>query len=362
MPLKGQKTRETRVGRKEKQSIGYYEIDMTSRYHPQMQATVLAGNVMYNRLHWHEHVEIIYCVRGSFSLRVGGEVMKLSEGDFATINSDVPHEIFDGIEDGLQIIFSVEKSLLRKEEWEQYQFSTVGDYAVAKDCSDAQQFRKSVARMTWLVTLDRNQMIALEAAHKDFGKKIERDEWRELYSSSILQTEEEWYEYQMEVFHCLYCMAKHKSIEKNNVDRLQPKNQFRLCIELIHREYGSELDAKKLSEAVGVSEPTIYRMVQKNLGVSLNNYIQMVRIHAVCARLEQTDASITEVAFDCGFTSLSNFYRVFHELVGQTPREFRKGKQTKSVTLPGLQQNILELNRFQSFFELPFKRDDLLEL
>lgn len=349
------------MSRKEKQNKGYYEIDMISRYQPQMQATALTGNVIYNRLHWHEHLEIMYCVRGSFSLSVNGECMELSEGDFATINGGVPHEIFDGVENGLQIIFSVDQSLLRKKDGETYRFSTVGEHAIAKDCPEAQQFRKSVARLTWLVTLDKEQIMDFVMCYKKLNKTIAKLDWEEGFSSLILQKEEEWYEYQKEVFQCLYCLAKHKTIEKNTKTRLELKNEFRHCIEFIHQEYATELNAKKLSEVIGVSEPTIYRMFQKLLGVSLNKYIQMVRINAVCARMEHNDNSIVENAFACGFTSLSNFYRVFHEVLGQAPKEYRKGKQARSITMPGLQQNILELNRFQPFYELPYKRDDLLQ-
>ena len=95
---------------------GYYEIAMNGRYLSQMPAAALAGNVIYNRMHWHEHLEVMCCLKGSFSLLAGGEILRLSEGDFAAINPEVPHEIFDGREDGLQIIYSVDARFLRKKD------------------------------------------------------------------------------------------------------------------------------------------------------------------------------------------------------------------------------------------------------
>ena len=54
---------------------GYYEIAMNGRYLSQMPAAALAGNVIYNRMHWHEHLEVMCCLKGSFSLRAGGEIL-----------------------------------------------------------------------------------------------------------------------------------------------------------------------------------------------------------------------------------------------------------------------------------------------
>ena len=96
-----------------RKTTGYYEIGMTARYLPQMKASVLAGNVIFNRLHWHEHLEVMCCLKGEFHMRVDGEEFLLREGDFLTVNPNAMHEIFDGTRDGLQIIFSVDASLLK---------------------------------------------------------------------------------------------------------------------------------------------------------------------------------------------------------------------------------------------------------
>ncbi len=53
----------------------------------------------------------------------------------------------------------------------------------------------------------------------------------------------------------------------------------------------------------------------------LNNY----RIERACRRLLNTDESVTEIAFSCGYNDLSYFIKTFKTVKGKTPRQFRRG-------------------------------------
>jgi AraC-like DNA-binding protein/mannose-6-phosphate isomerase-like protein (cupin superfamily) len=332
-------------------NTGYYEIKTNRIFGVELKAAVLAGNVQFNRLHWHEHLEILCCVHGSFNVRVDGIVYHLKEGDIITINSGASHEIFDGLPNGLQIIVSIDPSLLQKEETEIYDFSTVGDTAISAHSEEVKTLRSSLGKMAWLLTPEVEVMSQAIKTYKDILLQNRH---------IVLKTEEEWNCFHMELYRVLMYLASHKRKAEAAKNVSAPKSAFTECVEILHREYGQPLSAKILSERVGVSEPTIYRMFQKQLGVSFITYLNSIRVNAACGYMENKELSIIEIADCCGFSSLSNFYRVFHLHKGQSPRTYRKDKGDLLLGNDLTRQDIMELNRFQSFWELPYDRRELL--
>ena len=60
-------------------------------------------------------------------------------------------------------------------------------------------------------------------------------------------------------------------------------------------------------------------------GQSIVDYINNRRIEAAQKLLETTDLSINDVAEQTGFASAAHFRRVFREVMGMGPLQYRKG-------------------------------------
>lgn len=93
------------------------------------------------------------------------------------------------------------------------------------------------------------------------------------------------------------------------------------------------------------------------MGMSLNRYITMVRVNAACRFLEESEDKITDIAYSCGFTGLSNFYRVFQLYAGMTPKEYRGSRLHAGTHLLSWQPDIMKMNRYQNFYELGIGKD-----
>ena len=85
-----------------------------------------------------------------------------------------------------------------------------------------------------------------------------------------------------------------------------------------------ELSMNKLTAAVGLSRSQISRLISSIMKTSFPKFLHALRIRQARQLLMFTDKTVTDIAFECGFMSQRNFNRVFREITGMTPSEFRE--------------------------------------
>ena len=69
---------------------------------------------------------------------------------------------------------------------------------------------------------------------------------------------------------------------------------------------------------------------RKAVGVSAVEYISQLRIQLTCEQLEKTREPVVTIAFNCGYSNLSNFNRQFKRKVRCTPQEYRNARIDKN--------------------------------
>ena len=99
----------------------------------------------------------------------------------------------------------------------------------------------------------------------------------------------------------------------------------------IDRTYAQPLDIPALADIACVSEAHFIRSFRATFGETPHRYLQRRRVERAMFLLRETDRSITDVSFDVGFTSLGTFSRTFHDIVGQSPREYRHCAESRSA-------------------------------
>ena len=77
------------------------------------------------------------------------------------------------------------------------------------------------------------------------------------------------------------------------------------------------------SRSLGLSQAYLHRLFKQNVGMSMAEYVQRARMNLAATLLRECNRPIKLIAFDCGYTEVSNFYRDFKKVHGLTPRELR---------------------------------------
>lgn len=117
-----------------------------------------------------------------------------------------------------------------------------------------------------------------------------------------------------------------------NSGDIYPKNEtdfdrsdlIRPAVEYISENYKENITVAQLADTVHLSRSYFMHCFKQIAGIGAIEYIMQLRIKAVRELLLNTDKTVADIAFECGFRNLSNFNRQFRNITGCTPGEYRK--------------------------------------
>ena len=78
-----------------------------------------------------------------------------------------------------------------------------------------------------------------------------------------------------------------------------------------------------VAKAAGASAFHFCKVFRKATGLKFTDYVARVRVEDARAKLLNPNVRISEVAYDVGFQSLTQFNRTFQRIFGQSPTEYR---------------------------------------
>jgi AraC-like DNA-binding protein len=90
-----------------------------------------------------------------------------------------------------------------------------------------------------------------------------------------------------------------------------------------------EIDLEHAAGRAGLSPFHFLRLFSGVLGVTPHQYLVRSRLRHAARRLADEERSITDIAYDVGFSDLSNFVRTFHRAAGVSPLKFRQASRGK---------------------------------
>lgn len=244
--------------------------------------------------HAHKEIELIYVIKGSLQVKVNNKIFQMKSSDFILVNTNEFHSI-QSEKDNLFIIIHfnylelcsllLQKSLLFSCN------STENTYLYDR------KFRIAIEELLTVYMNQNNgsQVVFLEKVFKLI---------------SILD------------FNYLKHIDKLK-IEGNKPGKVS-NERLPDILDYIHSNYSDPLTLEKVASIHYISIPYLSKIFKKQTGKTFSKYLNEIRLAHAVNDLTNSNKSLTRVALDNGFPTITAFNRTFNEFYHLKPGDYRR--------------------------------------
>ncbi len=91
----------------------------------------------------------------------------------------------------------------------------------------------------------------------------------------------------------------------------------------IKNNFNQKIMLNEAAEILNMSTVSFGRLIKQRTGKTFVEFVNEIRLGYATRLLIETNKSISEICYECGFNNISNFNRTFKKKQGTTPTEFR---------------------------------------
>ncbi|QCX37659.1 helix-turn-helix domain-containing protein [Aureibaculum algae] len=158
-----------------------------------------------------------------------------------------------------------------------------------------------------------------------FSKKITQDLMPRILKLSKIDS----IDYFLELISILHDLANSRNqrllstyISQN--ENFENSKKIKKVYEYVQANFERKITLNEISELANMSAVSFNRFIKKRTGKTFVEYTNDTRISYATRWLIETDLSIGEIAFKCGFNNIANFNRVFKKVKDCTPSEYKE--------------------------------------
>jgi len=245
--------------------------------------------------HYHPEYELTYIVKGNGYRIVGNSYEYFNDGDLVLLGNHLPHTWSGKLNDDIK--------------------------------SDAVVIQFSKEFIAPFLGLNESLLIKDMLNTSVRGIRFEPD--AELVAKIIALTETNGVDKILKLISILDDLSKKQPIliASNSFHNVvSKKNEIRInkvCL-YIQNNFHTKISLKEVADLIYLTESNFCKFFKKATGKTYSDYLNELRINEACRLLVQTEKSINQISFECGFESLSYFNRVFLSKKEMTPSKYRK--------------------------------------
>lgn len=264
--------------------------------------TVLSRNILgYVPLHWNEEIQFCLVTKGNVLFTINGEKQLLAQGEGIFINSSRLHMA-----------------------------RPVKDPDSTYICLDIgiplfQGFPGSVMEQKYLLPSLKDTTLDWQPFFPD--KAWEKQVLDHIFAVYEL-TEQKHYGYELLCMSHIYALfgllLAHRPPKAASGKGGQGSIAVQNIITYLQQNYGEKITLKTLAAHTSYTESECCRLFKRYTGTSIFTYLQNLRLEQSVPLLQNTDKPVSDVAYECGFSSTSYYIQRFRDHFGQTPLQYRK--------------------------------------
>jgi AraC-like DNA-binding protein len=109
-----------------------------------------------------------------------------------------------------------------------------------------------------------------------------------------------------------------------NLNKESETDRMGQVYEFVMKNFKEKITLEEVSEIANLSVSAFSRYFKTRVNKSFSDFLSEVRISHACKLLHEAEMNISEISFECGFFTLSNFNKQFKERTGKTPLAYKK--------------------------------------
>lgn len=256
----------------------------------------------HNLWHYHEELEFIQIKKGSGTLCIGDCIRPFGDGDIALIGSNIPHYwMFDNA-------YLDEENPLQSD-------SRVIQFK--KDfCSSDFLKLPETSSLRELFLASSKGLFLLNEKHMKLHSYIDHILIENgLHQLSLLLLA-------LQEFHSLptFTLVSDNYVILNHSDDEKRMNDV---VNYIREHVKQPIILQDLANLAGMTKNSFCRYFKQKTGKTPIEFITEIRIATACKYLTETDSSLKEVCFECGYNNFVSFHKAFKNVTGITPKNYK---------------------------------------
>ncbi len=109
-----------------------------------------------------------------------------------------------------------------------------------------------------------------------------------------------------------------------NTNKESERDRMGHVYEYVMQNFQGKVSLEEAAQLSNLSVSAFSRFFKSRVNKSFSDFLTEVRISHACKLLHESDLNISEISYECGFFTLSNFNKLFKERIKMTPIQYRK--------------------------------------